>query len=117
IPKQSQTEDVNGFLLPTNNLFYSGMDYDHANESRSGRPVFQLNAITGDLIWDAPGMIAHYEIAIKVTEWKKSSDEWIKLGYIIRDMQIIVEDCHNSRPVLVIPQAQCVNPGDNLSYT
>jgi gliding motility-associated-like protein len=116
IPQQSATADVNGFLLPNDRSFYSGFDFNHANESKTGPPLFQLNAITGDLIWDAPGKVGEYEVAIKVTEWRKVSDEWIIAGYAIRDMQIIVEDCSNSRPLLVIPENKCVAPGDNLSY-
>jgi hypothetical protein len=33
------------------------------------------------------------------------------LGYVTRDMQIVVEDCENQRPELIIPEDICVEAG------
>ena len=47
-------------------------------------------------------------------EWRKIGDEWIQLGYITRDMQIIVEDADNEPPELTIPADTCIEAGTLL---
>jgi hypothetical protein len=55
------------------------------------------------LAWDAPGQIGEYSLAIKVTEWRNFGFQSYKMGYVIRDMQIIIEESDNTRPKLIIP--------------
>ena len=69
--------------------------------------TFSINSLTGDLIWDAPVTKGLYNVAFVVEEWR----DGVKIGEIIRDMQIIVEDARNDRPKLdPIPEI-CVEAG------
>jgi gliding motility-associated-like protein len=77
------------------------------NQDGTAPASFSINARTGDLIWDAPARAGQYNVAFIIEEWRNG----IKIGEIIRDMQINVEDCDNQQPQLVIPNDTCVEAG------
>ena len=60
--------------------------------------------MNGNLVWDAPKFAGEYNVAFIVEEWRFSelTGRYEQLGYVTRDMQIIVEDCDNERPELDI---------------
>lgn len=86
------------------------------NEAGTGPPTYTLDPVSGDLIWDAPGTEDEYNIAFIVKEWRYFPDlnEWFQMGYVTRDMQIIVQDCDNERPELTIPEDTCIEAGTLL---
>ncbi|PGH37343.1 MAG: hypothetical protein CRN43_21745, partial [Candidatus Nephrothrix sp. EaCA] len=47
-------------------------------------------------------------------EWRKLGSTWILLGYVERDMQVIIENCRNKRPALQIPPDLCVEAGATI---
>ena len=53
IPKTGKGQEASGFVLPNDKTFYSGIDYQKANESQDGPSLFLINRTTGLLIWDA----------------------------------------------------------------
>lgn len=116
IPKRDKGLEVNNYRPPNTKEFYDriGLDYAHANENGTGPPTFDINPVTGTIIWDAPGAPGEYNIAFVIKQWRKVSGVWINQGYVVRDMQIIVEDCNNKRPELVVPPDICVNAGDQV---
>ncbi|MFN8357506.1 MAG: gliding motility-associated C-terminal domain-containing protein [Spirosomataceae bacterium] len=80
-----------------------------------GAPTFSINAITGDLIWDAPCVKGQYNVAFVIEEWRKGPDgRYVKIGEVIRDMQIIVQDALNKRPNIAIPGDTCVEAGTRV---
>jgi hypothetical protein len=113
IPKRDKGVLVNGYLPPNDKVFYdrAGINYGQANEAQSGPPTFSINPVTGTLIWDAPGAPGEYNIAFIIKEWRKVRGVWIQIGYVVRDMQIIIEDCDNKRPELEVPEDICVEAG------
>jgi hypothetical protein len=100
---------------PNKQRFYN--DYTHGNENKNGPPVFFIDAVTGLLTFDAPGMIGEYNIAFKIIEWRKDQTTGVyhKLSTTTRDMQLVVEDCNNSRPDLILPADLCVVEGTTVS--
>ncbi len=76
-------------------------------EAGASPATFSLNPITGDLIWDAPTLKGLYNVAFAVEEWR----DGVLIGQIVRDMQIIVEDADNKRPVLEPLPDLCVEAG------
>ena len=108
IPKQDkqggQVIDVFGYVYPNDPRFYD--DYNNGAEN-GGPPTFSIDN-QGNLIWDAPGTIGEYTIAIKVTEWRKLSNTIIPIGYSVRDMQVIVKEVDNEKPELPSIQDQCL---------
>ncbi len=83
-----------------------------------GSPTFTIDPINGTLVWDSPGVPGEYNVAFHVNEWKKINGIWTKIGYVRRDMQIIVnDDCNNQRPILFIPDDVCVEAGTTITET
>lgn len=74
---------------------------------------FGINASTGLLSWCTPQTQGQYNIAFIVKEWRKNtSDNYELIGYVLRDMQVIVEACpNNTHPVIVVPKDTCVEAG------
>ena len=118
IPKKEKGQFVNGYRDPNAQEFYSltGLNYSTANEDGDGPPIFTIDSQTGTIVWDAPGAPGEYNIAFLIKEWRKIQGTWIQLGYVTRDMQIIVEDCDNQRPELVVPNDICVEAGSIVDY-
>ncbi|MHC1706293.1 MAG: gliding motility-associated C-terminal domain-containing protein [Bacteroidales bacterium] len=91
--------DIPGFALP--NLVGSNV----------GSSI-TLNAITGDFIWNSPKMQGEYNIAILIEEWRKG----IRIGYVTRDMQIIIQACDNEPPVIQPVPDTCVVAGGVVDF-
>jgi hypothetical protein len=107
---------VGGYQDPNTCGFYTavGINCSQANERGNGPPTFSINALTGTITWDAPGEAGEYNIAFFVIEWRKRFGQWYQLGYVERDMQIIIQDCHNERPLLQLPKDTCVVAGARI---
>ncbi len=114
-PKQAQNENIAEYSFPNDRLHYEGSNYDVANEVGDGPPGFSIDAITGLLIWDAPGTIGEYLITIKLEEWRRIEGKWLSIGFITRDMQLLVAESNNSRPDFTLPADTCVVPGTVLT--
>ena len=83
-----------------------GYTYPQASHSLT------LNAVTGDLIWDSPEQQGEYNIAILIEEWRNG----VKIGSVLRDMQIIIIACNNHPPVIDSVFDTCVEAGKNLRF-
>jgi hypothetical protein len=117
VPKRAKNVPVAGYLSPNDPAFYIDKNYEQANETGDGPPGFSINAVTGTIIWDSPGKAGEYNIAFLIKEWRKVNDTWILLGYVTRDMQIVVDDCNNQRPELEVPQDVCIEAGEKIDAT
>ncbi|MFA8449255.1 MAG: gliding motility-associated C-terminal domain-containing protein [Bacteroidales bacterium] len=71
---------------------------------------FHMDAITGDLIWDAPIIQGEYNIAFRVEEWRNG----LMIGYVTRDMQIEILSCDNDPPIIRETIDTCIVAGDQL---
>ena len=114
IPFRDINTTVVGYRDPADQFFYSNSNFDMANEAGTGPPSFTINPVDGTLIWDAPGMSGEYNIAFIIREWRLVNGTWISIGFVRRDMQIIVDDCDNERPELEVPDDVCVVAGTTL---
>ena len=115
IPKQSADDDVVSYIDVTDRAFYN--NFDQANENMNGPPSISIDPITGELTWDAPGFLGEYTIAFVVREYRFRFGRWFPIGFVRRDMQIIVEDCDNERPQLIVPEDICVEAGTTIDET
>jgi len=70
-----------------------------------------INPYTGDLTWITPSDSGWFNIAIDVEEWR----EGVKIGNIVRDMQIEVYNTNNHPPVQTEPGNYCIEAGSILS--
>ncbi|MFZ5940672.1 MAG: gliding motility-associated C-terminal domain-containing protein [Bacteroidota bacterium] len=67
---------------------------------------------TGDLTWISPVDTGIYNIAIDVEEYRKG----VKIGNIVRDMQIEVYNTDNHAPVQTLEGDLCVQAGTLISF-
>ena len=109
IPAQDDNNQVVNYRFPNFEDFYT--NFNEGREDLSGPPIFSLDSITGDLVWDAPGLEGEYNFAFRVVEWRKVEDQWFNLGYVTRDMQVIIESSDNERPILEVLDPICVEAG------
>lgn len=89
----------------------------------NGGARFSLDYYTGELVWDVPKRQGKYNIAIRIDEFRRvETAEGVQMrniGYVVRDMQIIVEPCNNDPPILSILDDTCVvaGTGSILQFT
>ena len=111
LPQFAPNQNVSGYTV------LDDPNITTEREDGSTPALVEINQETGLLTWDAPQFIGEYNIALIVEEWRFSElkQEWIQIGFVTRDMQILVEDeCQNERPELVIPIDICVEAGTDI---
>jgi len=69
-----------------------------------------VNPTTGDLVWANPVDTGIYNIAIYVDEWRNG----VKIGRILRDMQVDVYETDNNPPVNEPIIDYCVEAGETV---
>ena len=84
----------------------SGYSYPQASQS------FEIDPVTGDLRWQNPMVQGEYNVAFIVEEWRHG----VKIGSVIRDMQIIISHCDNDLPEIHCDDQYCVLAGEQLSF-
>ena len=87
-------------------------------EDGTGPAFFQLDPVTGVMTWDAPNLNGLYNVAFKIIEWRKNpiTGQFLQLGSVTRDMQIIVKGRANRRPLIFVPNDTCVIAGNRLEF-
>jgi hypothetical protein len=113
VPKRAVNTSVFDYKDPNHPEFY--LNFQNGNEEKDDVPTFSINPVDGTLKWDAPGRTGEYNIAFHIIEWRRDLfGKWRKASYVTRDMQIIVDDCDNDRPDLIVPNDTCVVAGTRL---
>jgi len=75
-----------------------------------GGGTMTMNPVTGTLIWNSPGLIGEYNLAIIIYEYRKG----ILVGFVIRDMQLTVQACNNEPPKIDPINDACVQVGQPI---
>lgn len=109
-PLQGRNLQVAGYRSLVDPAFYPD-GFSSGNQAGDGSPTLTLDSVTGDLVWDAAGMEGEYNVAFIVEEWRKINGIYFRLGYVTRDMQILVEETDNNPPEVTIPEDLCVSAG------
>ena len=73
---------------------------------------FDIDPITGELRWDVPVLQGEYNVAIMVEEWRHG----VKIGSVVRDMQILISVCNNDLPEIQCDDQYCLVAGEQLSF-
>ncbi|MEN7550879.1 gliding motility-associated C-terminal domain-containing protein [Rapidithrix thailandica] len=107
VSKQGAGQDVQSYTFPNN------PNWSSEQEDGSTPPLFSIDPVNGDLVWNSPGVPGEYNVAFFVDEWRNG----ILIGSVNRDMQIIVEDCENNRPEVIVPMDTCIIAGEILTDT
>lgn len=105
VPKQAFQRPVNNYRDP------NVAEFSTSQESGATPALFGIDPVFGDLIWDAPGTAGQFNVAFRIVEWRKIDGRFQQIGYVVRDMQIIIENSNNRRPELILPPDLCVEAG------
>ena len=73
---------------------------------------FDIDTYTGELRWGNPVMQGEYNVAIMVEEWRHG----VKIGSVVRDMQIIISHCDNDLPQIQCDDQYCLIAGEQLDF-
>jgi len=95
VPKQDVGKNVAAYYLPY------------------AKNKFSLNRYTGDIVWDYPDTIGIFNIAILIEEYRNGE----RIGFLVRDMQIIVEKGNNHPPIIQPVNDTCIEAGKTFSIT
>lgn len=80
--------------------------------------TFNIHPNNGTLTWCVPQGSGEYNAAFYIKEWRKDLDgNWQLVGFVMRDMQIIVDNCPNQPPVIAAMQDTCVVAGTLITKT
>jgi gliding motility-associated-like protein len=71
-----------------------------------------VDAVTGDFVWYSPVDTGKYNVAINIEEWRQG----VKIGNIVRDMQIDVVETGNNPPVNPAVRDICVLAGELVEF-
>jgi gliding motility-associated-like protein len=72
-----------------------------------------MDAVTGDVLWDAPQRAGDYVIAMYIIEWRNG----IPIDTTLRDLQVSVFECENLPPELEVPIEEiCVIAGEVIEF-
>ncbi len=100
-------------IPPKQNPFNDVPFYQYPNEIQPGpNNNLSLNPQTGELIWNSPQRAGIYNIAILISEYRNG----VKMGSMVRDMQIIVDDKPNKPPILPPINDTCIVVGEMLQF-
>lgn len=69
-----------------------------------GSSQLSIDPVSGTITWDSPREPGIYNIAFLVEEWRNDR----RLSYVVRDMQIIIEDSDNEAPIIILPKDTCI---------
>ncbi|GAA4053822.1 hypothetical protein GCM10022409_46050 [Hymenobacter glaciei] len=76
--------------------------------------IFEVDARTGQLTWNAPVAAGEYNVAIEILEYRRTPGGFDLIGLVIREMQITIAATSNRRPILTIPPDLCVIAGQQV---
>ena len=71
-----------------------------------------IDPVTGDLRWENPVIQGEYNVAIMIEEWRYG----VKIGSVVRDMQIIISHCDNDLPQIDCDEQYCLVAGEQLDF-
>ena len=73
---------------------------------------FEMDPATGELRWENPLLQGEYNVAFMVEEWRHG----VKVGSVIRDMQILISACSNNLPEIQCDDFYCLVAGEQLGF-
>ncbi len=73
---------------------------------------FNIDPVTGDLVWETPVLQGEYNVAFVIEEWRFG----IQVSSVRRDMQINIVACDHDPPEIYTIEDTCVIAGDFLQF-
>jgi len=89
--------------------------YSYPDPGTSGS--YFIHPSNGTLTWCVPQTNGEYNAAFVIKEWRKVGGVYKMVGFVMRDMQIIVGPCSNLAPVISSVNDTCVVAGALINKT
>ena len=99
-------------MVPLQDLNTDVPNYEWPNTIIPLNNSLSINPVTGDILWDAPQKPCEYNIAIRIIQYRNG----FPIDTLIRDMQILIEECENLPPKVQTIQEICVVAGETLEF-
>lgn len=93
--------------------FIPGYEFPNVIDPENPPGEFTIDAVTGDIVWDAPTLQGEYNFAFIIEEWRNG----ILISVITRDMQLEIAPCANAPPVIHVISDTCIMAGNTLEFT
>lgn len=77
-----------------------------------GNNLVTFNETTGDFYWNSPQKAGEYNIAMYIIQYRGG----VAIDTLIRDMQILVNECDNMPPVIETIDKICVIAGETIEF-
>jgi gliding motility-associated-like protein len=77
-------------------------------------PNVSINPVTGDLLWNTPLSVGEFNFAILIKEWRRTGNNVVNVGNVLRDLQVTVGNCNNDPPAIANLADTCVVAGGIL---
>lgn len=98
--KQDQGVVIGGYQYP-NEVFL-----DNSSDERD----LYIEPYFGTLVWDAPQVQGEYNVCIQIDEYRRG----VRVGRILRDMQVTAYKCNNNPPEIIPMDEICVLAGETV---
>ena len=90
--------------------------YLYPDESTAAADTFVIDENNGTVTWDAASYQGEYNFAILVEEFREINGVMIKVGSVLRDMQIDVDICDNNPPEITTIIDTCILINQGLQF-
>lgn len=102
-------------LVPSKST--GGQDINTIYDPQYVQDSVRISGDTGLFIWDLPRDLGQFNFAFKISEYRKNAQgRYVRIGYIIRDFQVDIEDCGNNPPKIDPLGPFCVEAGERLNF-
>lgn len=99
-------------IVPLQALNMVVPNYSYPNQIVPANNFFQLDPVTGDMIWVTPQQAGEYNVAFIIISWRDGQP----IDTTIRDMQIFVDNCDNNPPNVQTIDKICVIAGTTVEF-
>lgn len=103
------------FIVPMEDINVQVPNYSFPDEIGIGLGVnnITIDPVNGNIVWDSPRVAGEYNLAMIIVSYRNG----VPLDTVVRDMQILIEECNNEPPVVEVPfEEVCVVAGELLTF-
>ncbi len=84
----------------------------------TGGGIYSIDNKFGTLTWCSSQLQGEYNLAFIIKEWRKDDGgAYFLIGYVLRDMQVLVKPCNNNSPTIQPITDTCVLAGSTITKT
>lgn len=112
VPLTAADSRLGNYLFPNNPDFYT--NFSSGNQDENGSPRFLADEISGTVIWDAPGAVGQYLIALDISQFRviDGTDFLISTTSLEYVVSVLGSD---NLPKIILESETCVSSQNTVS--